>query len=264
MGGAPSLPTPSTPGYTSFRGFTACECLAKWLPVYERLLLLNGLVKSSIDIWQLTGAAAASAGTHSQGGAADLFQYTNAHVAISREMGAPAAWRRTTAQGFTKDHQHLVLTGCPHNDPARYQIAAQRDGYDGLGYLGHAGPDYHPDPKVYRTWQQGITWAEAEIARLEEEMLTPKDFWSYPMASPDGTTYTAESFLVNANVKAGKALAQATAASDKADAMASALGKVLAEVLNLPAEVGAELEATLKDAVVNVQVNFPPDPPATP
>src|SRR5690242_6416271 len=171
MGGA-TLPTPSTPGYTAYtdaygKKWTACVCLAEWLKWYEKCLLVKGLIKSNIDVWQLTGGATASAGTHSQGGAFDLlYQTTDAHVAVSREMGAPASWRRTIAQGFTRVHQHGVLTGCPHNSPARYQIDAQKAGYNGLGTNGRGGKDYHPDPKVYRTWQQGIEWAKAEIARL--------------------------------------------------------------------------------------------------
>lgn len=104
MGGS-TLPTASTPGYTTFRGRVACECLAQWLPVYERLLLARGLIKSNIDIWQLTGGAAASGGTHSQGGAFDLLYQTGpAYVAVAREMGAPATWTRTVAQGFSKAH----------------------------------------------------------------------------------------------------------------------------------------------------------------
>lgn len=244
MGGAPSLPTPSTPGYTSFRGFTACVCLAKWLPVYERLLLAKGLVTSRIDIWQLTGSASASALTHTRGGAADLFQFNNSHVEVAREMGAPASWRRSVAQGFTRDHQHFVLTGCPHNAPAAYQITAQKRGYSGLGvgasgtpYAGMSGygsRDYHTRPSVYRTWQQGIAWAETEIARIQEEsMPTPADLWGAQFASPsDGKSYAASTWLVMANVKAGDAKALAGQANDKA-------AKAVAQTDTLEASVAA-------------------------
>src|SRR5690242_7465680 len=142
MGGAPALPTPTTPGYTAYadaygKKWTSCVCLAEWLGWLEKVFLARGLIKSNIDVWQLTGGAAASAGTHSKGGAFDLlYQTTDAHVAVAREMGAPASWRRTVAQGFTKVHMHGVLTGCPHNSPAAYQIAAQKAGYDGLGTNG--------------------------------------------------------------------------------------------------------------------------------
>ena len=174
MGGAPALPTPNTPEYTVYvdaygKKWTACDCLAEWLGWLEKVFKARGLIKSNIDIWQLTGAAAASAGTHSKGGVFDLlYQTTDAHVAVAREMGAPATWRRvvTPTSTWRREHIHGVLTGCPHNSPAAYQITAQKAGYNGLGTNGRAGVDPHPDPKVYRTWQQGIEWAKAEIARL--------------------------------------------------------------------------------------------------
>lgn len=167
-----ALPTASTPGYTTFtdiygKKWVACVCLAEWLTVYQQLARVKKLVSQGIDPWQLTGGAAASAGTHTQGGVFDLlYQTTDAHVMLCREMGAPATWRRSIAQGFAKVHTHGVLNGCPHNSPARYQLTAQAAGYDGLGTAGRGGKDPHPDPSVYRTWSQGITWAKSEIARL--------------------------------------------------------------------------------------------------
>ena len=224
-----ALPTPSTPGYASFRGFTCCDCLAAWLPVYEALAWFRGLITDSIDIWQLTGGAADSAGTHSQGGAFDIFQTTNAHVALAREMGAPASWRRSIAQGFTKTHTHGVLTGCPHNSPARYQITAQRRGYNGLGVgpagspyagmAGYGGKDYHPDPLVYRTWSQGVAWANARIQEAMMDINLPSSevakirdaVWADRMPNPQDPSkiFPAESWLVNANIKAGVAASQA-------------------------------------------------------
>ena len=178
MGGA-TLPTPSTPGYTSFRGRTTCVCLAAWLPVYERLLLAQGLIKSNIDVWQLTGGAPASGGTHTQGGAFDLLYQTGApFVASAREMGAQGTWGRTKSQGFTADHLHGVLSGCPHNGPAAYQIVAQQRGYSGLGRAtsgqyagmwGYGSRDTYPNPSARRSWEQGIAWAQKQI-----DLLSPK------------------------------------------------------------------------------------------
>ena len=174
MGGA-TLPTADTPGYGLYEGRVACNCLIAWLPVYKRLLLAKGLIKSDIDVWQLTGGAPASGGTHTQGGAYDLlYQTSAAHVAVAREMGA-GAWGRVVSQGFTKDHQHGVLYGCPHNSPALYQYTAMRNGYNGLGQAtsgrfagmwGYGHLDEYPKPSAWRTWRQGIAWAEVEIARL--------------------------------------------------------------------------------------------------
>ena len=169
-----ALPTSSSPGYGLFRGRVACDCLIEWLPVYERMMLAAGEIKFNLDIIQLTGAASASAGTHSQGGAADLVQRSDRAVAIARRMGARATWRRVTSQGFSGDHMHVVLTGCPHNEPARYQISAVRAGFNGLGYLGRGGLDYHPDPPADVIWSSGIAWAEGTLDVGGDE-VTPED-----------------------------------------------------------------------------------------
>lgn len=181
MGGTTPLPTSTTPGYGTYNAtngstWVACGCLIEWLPVLEALLKARGLITSSIDVWQLTGGAKASGNTHSQGGAFDLlYQTTPEHVAVAREMGAPATWARKVAQGFAKDHTHGVLSGCPHNSPAAYQITAQRRGYNGLGQAtsgpyagqwGYGARDEFPAPQTYRTWTQGIAWAQAQLATI--------------------------------------------------------------------------------------------------
>lgn len=71
-------------------------------------------------------------------------------------MGAPATWLRLPPV-FDAAHIHGVLTGCPHNTPAKYQITEQMNGGDGL--IG-TKPDPHPDPLVYRNWKQGIVYAQ--------------------------------------------------------------------------------------------------------
>ena len=144
----------------SFRGKTACDCLAKWLPVFERELLDLGVVKKNIDVYQLIGGAAASAGTHSTGGAFDIGQMQRTALVIARQMGADATWVRTKAQGFKTPHTHGVLRGCPHNGPARYQIAAVDAGFNGLGKGGRGGKDDGPRPLSGRTWREGIKWAK--------------------------------------------------------------------------------------------------------
>lgn len=188
MGGGTPLPTPSTPGYTSFRGFTSCVCLAAWLPVLERLALAHGFIKEKLDILQLTGDYALSGGNHREGGVFDIKQYDTRIVALAREMGAPATWLRNMnyADGSPGNtHTHGVLTGCPHNTPAAYQITAQRRGYNGMGQgapgtayagmWGYGGKDPHPDPATYRTHTQGIAWANAQIVKLEDDMYTDAD-----------------------------------------------------------------------------------------
>ena len=140
--------------------FTGCECLEAWWPVFTRLAVKQGLVKSQVDVAQgsYSTGVAASAGTHAGGGTVDLRQYTTPIVKLAREMGA-AAWHRTVAQGFDSAHCHLVLVGCPHNGPALYQVSAYLAGYNGLGYAGRKAKDDGPRGEfVGRTYSQGITW----------------------------------------------------------------------------------------------------------
>jgi hypothetical protein len=147
---------------TTFRGKPACTCLAQWLPAYEQVLLRRGVVKESIDIYQLIGGAKASAGTHSTGGAYDIAQVSAEAIRVAREMGA-AAWHRPRnwdGKGGIA-HQHGVLNGCPHNGPARYQITAYQAGKNGLA---GGGKDTGPRVMPLRTWKQGITWAKSQAA----------------------------------------------------------------------------------------------------
>ncbi len=143
----------------TFRGKPACPCLATWLPVFEQELKRRGVVKESIDIAQLIGGAAASGGTHSDGGAFDIWQHDDVTVQVSRQMGADATWARTTGSFANNRHTHGVLTGCIHNGPARYQIDEVRAGGDGL--VGST-PDPGPRPLSGRTWQEGIAWANEQ------------------------------------------------------------------------------------------------------
>lgn len=162
---ASRLPKVGTKGYTEYAGKCCCTCLAQWLPVLERLAIERGYIRDHLDVLQLTGNHRASAGVHTRGGAFDLAQIDPRIVADAREMGAPATWVRLfrNKDGSRNFHTHGVLSGCPHNKPARYQIDAQRSGFDGLGGGGLAGLDPHPRPKTYRTWRQGIEWANAQL-----------------------------------------------------------------------------------------------------
>jgi hypothetical protein len=143
---------------TDFRGFPACECLAEWLPVYEAELQRRDLLAGNLPIYQLIGGAAASGGTHATGGAFDISDLVgDEDVWVARQMGAPATWARTRAQGFTP-HLHGVLRGCPHNGPARYQIADVENGWNGLAGSSRALDD-GPRPIPGRDWREGIAWA---------------------------------------------------------------------------------------------------------
>lgn len=144
----------------NFRGRQACPCLAAWLPVYEAELQRRKLLTGPLKIYQLIGNASASADTHSQGGAFDISDLPGREdLVVARQMGADATWSRTKAQGFSTPHIHGVLTGCPHNAPARYQIDAVRAGKNGLA---SGGADDGPRPLSGRTWREGIAWAKAQ------------------------------------------------------------------------------------------------------
>ena len=144
-----------------FRGKPACDCLIEWLGWYERVLLWRGVIQVRIDVFQLIGGAAASAGTHLGGGAYDIAQRSTEAVLVARQMGA-AAWARTPEQGFSLAHQHGILIGCPHNVGGGYQIEAYRAGFNGLGRGGRGGRDDGPRLPLIRTWSQGIEWAKAQ------------------------------------------------------------------------------------------------------
>lgn len=174
--------------YTTFRGKKCCACLAAWLPVFEKELLRRKVIKHSIDVYQLTGNAGASAGTHSKGGAFDLAQTQAESVKVARQMGADATWKRPKnwdGRGGI-EHLHGVLTGCPHNSPARYQIDEVRAGRNGLA---NRGKDTGPRPLSGRTWKEGIAWAKAQ-AKPES-----------PDPEPTGDSFGFRLSLINRNAQ---------------------------------------------------------------
>ena len=158
--------------YIIFRGRETCRCVAKWIPHFEAELIAQGEIKYSIDIMQLRGDAAASGGTHDEGGAIDLRQHSAKTMRIARQMGGMAFARLANwdGRGGTA-HGHIVLVGCPHNGPARYQIDAGNDGFNGLGRGGRGGRDTSPRDGIrwpLVTWRQGIVWQQAQEAQRKD------------------------------------------------------------------------------------------------
>lgn len=153
-----------------FRGGLTCLCVATSLPIVEAEMLQLGLIKRSVDVFQLgynAGGVAASAGTHDGGGATDVGQFSPAHLAIWRKYGWTTQ-HRTRAQGFAADHGHGFPYGCPHlSAGARFQAsewAAGRNGLRSRGYV--SGPGF-----------QVVTW-KAALARIPAttlSALTPGD-----------------------------------------------------------------------------------------
>lgn len=151
-------------------GKPACDCLVQWLPAYEAELKARGIVVNGIDVLQLIGNAPASAGVHSTGGAFDIKQTQDEAVWVARQMGADATWARVGGVWTGNEHSHGVLRGCPHNLPARYQIAAVDAGFNGLGTNGRGGPDNGPRPLSGRTWQAGLVWQRERAQRRAERL----------------------------------------------------------------------------------------------
>ena len=138
-----------------------CPHMAQWWPVFPRLQILRGRIKACLDIVQAYGWSDKSGGTHGQGTAVDVTQTDAGIVADAREAGARGTWCRGKRWGQASmgDHIHLALD-CPCASGSDYQIGAADDGYNGLGYLGRGGRDYHPAPKVRRDWKAGIAWMQ--------------------------------------------------------------------------------------------------------
>ncbi len=103
-----------------------------------------------------------SAGTHSGGGAADIsvhgltLDQILTIIKIANEIGFEASWHRTHPEWIKGDHIHLIATGAPDlNEVAANQILAVRAGFNGLGHLGHGGPDRHLKLRIKgRTWEK--------------------------------------------------------------------------------------------------------------
>ena len=176
------MATISTQGFTYFRDYRGknwltCVCLAEWLKYAQLVGIERGWIKQGLDIWQLTGSASASAGTHLGGGAFDILYQIDPKTWIKfyRDRGATATWKRTVDQGFDKDHAHGVLRGCPHVSPAAAsQLKEQKDGPPNGGGDGLVGtrPDYHSDPDPYMTWDQGVLLMKRELGLLAVSTTT--------------------------------------------------------------------------------------------
>lgn len=161
------LTTFDYPGRKTTRG---CQHMAVWLPLFSELCRLEGLVRSHLDVTQVAGDYEKSGGTHEEGTAADVAQYTERVSELAREAGAPASWPRGEAFGqpSMRYHSHLALDcSCPSG--ADYQITAVKAGYNGLGAGGRGGKDYIRRPSTWRNYTTGVAWMRARIAQLQQE-----------------------------------------------------------------------------------------------
>lgn len=235
-----------------------CPHMAQWWPVFTRLQILRGRIKACLDIVQAYGWSDKSGGTHGQGTAVDVTQTDAGIVADAREAGARGTWCRGKRWGQASmgDHIHLALD-CPCASGSDYQIGAADDGYNGLGYLGRGGRDYHPAPKVRRDWRAGIDWMREQIAQMEDIMATLDELRAVvrqeimdaqikregPGASGTTTLRTTLAYLDGNLGRVLSGQAPAVLASALGGALASA-GVVVADLDALAADVAKRLTVT--------------------
>lgn len=273
MGGGEVVIAKSTdPGYTKIvtasGTFTCCVCCAEWAPVFEDYCKIRGHIKYNIDWIQFTGGDPNSANTHAHGAAMDCEQVGSAFIADARECGATGSWSRYPP-AFDNDHSHMVLNGCPHDDLCRYQLEAQKAGYNGLGYAGRGGKDPYPDPAVYRTWKQGKEFMQARIKEYEDSLMAnlsdddieriAKRVWSYPLKNRiTGKSWSAGSYVEGGSIWA----AQANNASQKSLALDTANAAVVKALASAGSNLSVEqltniVNEALKDAISGtVTVDF--------
>lgn len=141
-------------------GVAMCPCMIKTLPMIEARLRGLGLIRHDLagmiyqGCWNNT--VAASAGTHSGGGAIDVHPSlaTTAGLRAWRESGV-AMWHRSRIPGLWGEHAHGIWIGCPHLAPAaQNQVIDYRQHRNGLA---NNGPDTGPRV-TYTTWQHA--WSD--------------------------------------------------------------------------------------------------------
>ena len=96
-----------------FRGGLTCSCVVASLPWVEEEMLQRGIIKESIDIYQLgyRGDVSASAGTHDRGGCIDVGQYSREAIDVWRLWG----WTMQNRSPYFKaDHAHGWPYRCNH------------------------------------------------------------------------------------------------------------------------------------------------------
>jgi hypothetical protein len=177
----------------TYAGLPACPCQQKWCPRFEAELARRGI---RIRWAQLIGGGSKSGGTHSTGGANDFYIVAKpagmtwaeawwTAIWVSRQMGADASWHRAKNWDYRggEEHGHQVLTDCPHNGPARYQITDVRRGLNGLA---RHGRDDGPRPLSGRTWRQGIEWAIKQAKPAAKMRTTDVVIYHQNVASDKG------------------------------------------------------------------------------
>lgn len=131
-------------------GKKMCPCLKAVIPVAERNLRAigalpkNGTISGMITQGSYNTSVSASGGTHSGGGALDVWHsLVNTHAKLRAWRTAGIAMsERLSWEGPWSPHGHGIVIGCPHASwAAQNQVTAYRNGRNGLR---NNGPDRGP------------------------------------------------------------------------------------------------------------------------
>ena len=151
------------------------ETPAKWWQLFARYAAAR-LPGVKLVIIQARGGYSGSAGTHADGWAVDLqtWHLTDAQidklVALSRSVGG-VAWLRNKQHGGFESHIHIAIDSGGAYTNCQYQVEAARNGYDGLGYRGRRGRDYHSAPSGgWKTAAQGIQAMINHLVTEEDDL----------------------------------------------------------------------------------------------
>lgn len=151
------------------------ETPAKWWTLFVRYAAQK-LPGTRLVIIQAKGGYSGSAGTHADGWAVDLQTWhlaeaqINALVALSRAVGG-VAWLRNEQHGGFEPHIHIAIDSGGASTGCQYQVAAARSGYNGLGYRGMRGHDYHAAPPGgWKTAAQGIQTMTTYLTTEEDDL----------------------------------------------------------------------------------------------
>lgn len=151
-----------------FRIGLTCSCIARLLPVVEEYMIWNGLIKESLDLFQLgyRTDVEASRGSHGRGSAVDGGQTSDEQIDVLRQFGITAQRRNLTNPDGSKivEHWHGWAYRCPHKSPA---LAAQERDWDNrdAGLVGNA--------RVQGRWP--IDPWDVSLARMEKKMAKTLD-----------------------------------------------------------------------------------------
>ena len=241
----------------------ACTHLAEWLVTYDALQVARG--RGHVTYYQTMGGADASAGTHNCGSAWDMAWLGDAAIADAREMGA-AQWHRIPGRnGWPNsgaDHCHGLIR-CGDNGCNDYQYAAWLLGYNGLGLNGVGAGDPLPRPVNIRTWQQGVIWAHAEIARITGTASQEDDMPRLLLdTNGTGRLITGEGTIAVASVADAKVLKRILTAAEwdpnsaPADRVAAAEVDVYDRYVRAArGSMSATVAATVDPAVLTAAIN---------